>query len=58
MLFNACQIGITIPLSDLSLHTYWELNDYAARQLKQDKKEGLPKQSISDFVKTSGKNYG
>ena len=35
-----------------------DLNDYVARLLKNDEKPEAPKQSISDFAKLRGKNYG
>ena len=40
------------------MHTFWDLNDYVARLLKNDGKLEAPKQSISDLTKSRGKNYG
>lgn len=58
MIFNAAQIGINVNLSDLSVHTFFDLNEYAAKILKDDKNEEVPCQSISEMRKSQGKNYG
>lgn len=58
MIYDACKIGIAIPLQDIAVHTYMDLNNYVARLLKNEGKPEAPKQSISDFAKSRGKNYG
>lgn len=58
MIYDACQIGIAIPLQDIAVHTYMDLNNFVAKMLKNNGKAELPKQSMADFTKSSGKNYG
>ena len=61
MVYNACQIGVNVNLSDLSLHTLMAVNEYAAKLLSNDPKDKnslLPKQSLRDIRKQTGKNYG
>lgn len=58
MIYEVCQIGVAIPLQDIAVHTYMDLNSFVAKMLKNNGKAELPKQSMSDFTKSSGKNYG
>ena len=58
MVYNACQIGVNVNLSDLSLHTLMEVSDYAAQLLETDGKPEAPKESLWDIRKRTGKNYG
>ena len=58
MVYNACQIGINVNLSDLSIHPLMEVNEYAAQLLKNDGKPETPKESLRDIRKRTGKNYG
>ena len=51
-------MGIHIPLGDLAVHTYIDLNEYVANLLKKDKKDELPKQTFYDLAKATGKRYG
>lgn len=56
MIYNAGQIGLNINLSDLAFHTYFDLSNYVAKILKEDNKEEVPAQSISELRK--GQSYG
>ena len=49
MIYNACQIGINVNLSDLALHTLMAVNNYASK-LIGDKE--IPAMGAREFRKS------
>lgn len=47
MIYNACQIGIKVNISDLSFHTLMAVTEYAGSLI--DDKEKVPAQSMREF---------